>query len=564
MTNPAKSWLSPWLPGLACALAGGAVFHFFGNATRGYIDTASVFVWWARQWFDPAAETQHGPLVLLVAVWLFWRGLSGHEVGNPKSRVESRSRSEAQVSRGAKRAVLLAGAAMLSGLALHALGYAVQQTRLSIAASLLFAWGVLVLAGGRRWGRAAVFPLGFLLLAVPVNFLDELGFYLRLGVVEVVHDVARLLGVEVIRNGTQLFAPDGRYQYDVEAACSGVRSLVALLALALLVAYLNFRAWWLRAFVVALCLPYVFVGNVVRIGAIVAAGEWFGHAAGTRVHDNSGFVVFAVVLGLLLLSVVWLRRWDRPAVALSAADFPDKNDAPEQARPVRGVLACVALVAVGAGATAWATTRLDALPVRSTAGVRVEARGVDPIALPPFLGGVWGARDAEVTDVERKLLPPDTGYSRKHYVRLARPEEQVFFSIVLSGRDRTSIHRPELCLVGQGWTIAGREVRALALPGGETLHATLLKIEREAVRQDGERLRVSALLAYWFVGGDARAVVATHRGMLWRNARDRLRHGRADRWAYVVAQTLAQDGEEAAWARLEAVAGQAWVEVRGE
>jgi hypothetical protein len=48
-------------------------------------------------------------------------------------------------------------------------------------------------------------------------------------------------GIDVLRSGTQLFAPDGSYQYDVAAACSGVRSLMALTALSLLVGYLNFR-----------------------------------------------------------------------------------------------------------------------------------------------------------------------------------------------------------------------------------------------------------------------------------------------------------------------------------
>jgi hypothetical protein len=59
--------------------------------------------------------------------------------------------------------------AMLGGLAVHLLGYAVQQTRISILGFLLFTWGVLALAGGRRWGRAAAFPLAFMVFAVPVK-----------------------------------------------------------------------------------------------------------------------------------------------------------------------------------------------------------------------------------------------------------------------------------------------------------------------------------------------------------------------------------------------------------
>ena len=108
---------------------------------------------------------------------------------------------------------------------------------------LLFSWGCLALVGGRRWGRAAAFPLGFLTFALPVNVLDTAGFWLRMWVIEASHGIANTVGVAVIRSGTQLFSPDGLYQYDVAAACSGVRSLMALTALSLLVGYLNFRPW---------------------------------------------------------------------------------------------------------------------------------------------------------------------------------------------------------------------------------------------------------------------------------------------------------------------------------
>ena len=44
------------------------MFQFFGNATRGYIDTASVFRWWGYQWFDPASETEHGLLIVALSL----------------------------------------------------------------------------------------------------------------------------------------------------------------------------------------------------------------------------------------------------------------------------------------------------------------------------------------------------------------------------------------------------------------------------------------------------------------------------------------------------------------
>ncbi|MGC4072302.1 MAG: exosortase/archaeosortase family protein [Nibricoccus sp.] len=554
MSTPLKKSLSGWWPVVVCALVGFVVFQFFGNATRGYIDTASVFVWWGTQWFDPASELEHAPLVVIVAVWLFWRNVSRDGTNGAKSEWTTR------------RSSLQGGAAvgaMCGALALHLAGYAVQQTRVSVVALLIFVWGVLALVGGRKWARAAVFPSGFLLLAVPAGFLDALGvgFYLRLGVTESVYQIANAMWVEVIRNGTQLFAPDGRYQYDVAAACSGIRSLMAIVALALLVGYLNFRSVWARTLVVAASLPAVFLGNVVRVGLVVLVGEWRGHAAGERLHAWSGFVVFVVVLGLLLGLVVLMKRWGK------SEEGRVKGESSEEiGRSLPGWVASGVVVVVAGGVVAL-TTRLDRLPVRNSAGVKLEASGVNPVELPDFVEGRWGGRVEAVTAVEREMLPPDTGYSRKLYARLGRAQEQVFLSIVLSGRDRTSIHRPELCLVGQGWTIRGSEQRELRLAGSgveakERITVTLLRIEHEAVAADGKRTVVSAFFVYWFAGSDA--VVATHRGMLLRGAMDRLRHGRADRWAYVVAQTLSMDGEAAAWGRIEEVAGSVWREARAE
>lgn len=527
--------LSRWLPVLVCALAGAAVFQLFGNSTRGYIDTPSLFWWWGYQWVDPRSETQHGWLILGLSGWLFWRNLKITGRGNPESKPGNDKYAPAV-------------AAMLAALALHAAGYAVQQARISLAALLLFTWGVLRLAGGRRWGRAAAFPLAFMLFAVPVNFLDTAGFYLRLWVIEASTALAHAAGIGVIRNGTQLIAPDGRYHYDVAAACSGVRSLMALLALSLLVGYLNLRAWWLRGAVLVLSLPAVLAGNIVRIAAIIFAAQWFGEAAGEKVHTWFGFLIFVVVLVLVLVAVALLSRFDQEKI-----DLQRMVDAGPPTPFRAGWRVAIVIVAAAVGVAMFAR-RINALSPAEAVGLRLAADGVNPAELPAFLGTEWMGRSMDVTPIEREVLPPDTGFSRKLYVRWDDPNRRVFVSLVLSGRDRTSIHRPELCLVGQGWTILGSEPREL-VAGGRTWPVTLLHVETQAALPGGAARRVPALVAYWFVGGDSAA--ATTGGRMWREACDRLLHWRRNRWAYVLLQTGADDGDVAAFARLQTVLAQA-------
>ena len=160
---------------LACALAGAALFQFFGNAGRGYIDTASLFHWWGYQWLNPASETEHGWVILGLSGWLLWRQRRpvDHAAGFPVAAV----------------------VALAVALLLHAAGFAAQQARISIVALLVFTWGVIRLAGGPRWGRAAVFPLAFMGFAIPVGVLDEIGLPLRLWVTDAGEAIARVAGI---------------------------------------------------------------------------------------------------------------------------------------------------------------------------------------------------------------------------------------------------------------------------------------------------------------------------------------------------------------------------------
>jgi exosortase len=517
-----------WFAAGAAVLVATALFQFFGNGSLGYIPTRSLFYWWGFQWFNPGSEAEHGPVILAVSVWLFWRNL---RLGSGQ----------------ADRAVPgLALAVLGAALALHLLGYAVQQARISIAALLLFVWGAALAAGGVRWGRAAAFPLVFLLFAVPVNFLDSIGFYLRVWVTDFAYALSQAAGFDVIRNGTQLLSGDGTYQYDVAAACSGIRSLTALAGLSLLVGYLFFRSWPARFGIFLLCAPYAIAGNVVRIFAIIAAAEWFGSEAGMRVHDASGALVFLTVLGLLLATVA--------AAGGRLATVPKAGSAfartPGMSRSwAMGLAGGVVFLGLGA---AGIIRQADAWQVRADPGVFLAANGLDPVELPERLGWDWVGRAIPVSAIELEILPEGTGFSRKVYVSRYSPPQQVFLSIVLSGNDRTSIHRPELCLVGQGWSITGRFGHRFERPDGEgDFPASILRIRREFTSGDGGRVTVPALYAYWFVGGDR--VVATHSARMFRLAWDRLFRFRSDRWSYVVAQTDVMDGEEAALARLQEV-----------
>ena len=100
--------------------------------------------------------------------------------------------------------------------------------------------------------------------------------------------------------------------------------------------------------------------------------------------------------------------------------------------------------------------------------------------------------------------------------------------------------------------MTGRREHRFEFPGqpGAAIPATLLHVRREVPGARGPESG-RQLTAYWFVGGDA--VVASHWRLFWHDAWNRVAHARVDRWAYVLLQTDATDGEAAALARMEAV-----------
>jgi hypothetical protein len=100
--------------------------------------------------------------------------------------------------------------------------------------------------------------------------------------------------------------------------------------------------------------------------------------------------------------------------------------------------------------------------------------------------------------VEWSLLPDDTAVIKKLYEQPDRPP--LVASIVLSGADRTSIHRPQICLVGGGQEIVATHARSITLPDGRVVRVTVLDLLWRGQAKDGRTVSRERYFAYWFVG----------------------------------------------------------------
>jgi exosortase len=269
-----------------------ALFQFLGNSILGYIHTPSLFSWMYEAYNNntPAADDGHGDFVPFLVIVLFWW---------------KRNELLAQPLSVWWPGLLLLVLAMV----LHVMGYVLQQPRISIVALFTGIYGLTGLSWGREWLRRSFFPFFLFVFSIPLGDQAKfITFPLRLLVSQLVEIVSHwILGIGVIRVGTQLFDPSGSYGFDVEAPCSGIRSLVAIFLLATIYGFIAFRSTWNRVFLMALAFPFAVLGNLLRMLCIIIAAELGGQAAGNYVHEST--LISLVPYVPAIVGLLWIGRW---------------------------------------------------------------------------------------------------------------------------------------------------------------------------------------------------------------------------------------------------------------
>ena len=280
-----------------------ALFQFLGNSTLGYINTPSLLHWmYSAYASNPDAngsDDSHGKFIPLVVLGLFW--------WKRKALLDLKVRLWWP-------GLLIIGCALV----LHLLGYLAQQPRIAIVALFLGIDGLTGVAWGPDWLRESFFPFCLFAFCVPLGWSAvAITFPLRVLVCKItVLICGYLFQIDVIREGTTLLDPSHRYQYEVAAACSGIRSLFATFAIAIIYAMLSFRHWWKRGLLILSAVPLAVLGNVIRMLTIVLAAEIGGQHAGDNVHEGGPLGIYSLLpyvaaFGGLLLLGHWLR--EKPA-----------------------------------------------------------------------------------------------------------------------------------------------------------------------------------------------------------------------------------------------------------
>ena len=208
----------------------------------------------------------------------------------------------------------LAGAGV--SIALLLVGTLGAELFLTRASFLLFIASSIVFLFGWQHLRGVAFPFTILALSIPIPALlmTHVTLPLQFAASAAAEATLSVVHIPVLREGNVLVLPDATLQ--VAEACSGVRSMMSLLVLALVFARQMERRTLTRAAIVAAAVPVTIAVNALRVTATAVATEYYGISAAEGViHDTLGVVLF-IASAVLLVGCARLMAAMPPRLAL--------------------------------------------------------------------------------------------------------------------------------------------------------------------------------------------------------------------------------------------------------
>jgi exosortase len=180
------------------------------------------------------------------------------------------------------------------------LGILGAELFLSRSSFIVLLGGLVIFFLGWAQFRALIFPWAFLFLMVPLPTLvmNEITLPLQFLASNLAAGLLGVLGVPVLRDGNVIQLPT--MSLEVVEACSGIRSLVSLITLAVIYAYLLEKSRVIQVLLVLSAVPIAIAANGLRImGTGLTGIYWSPDKAEGFFHEFSGWVIF--ILSLVLL-----------------------------------------------------------------------------------------------------------------------------------------------------------------------------------------------------------------------------------------------------------------------
>jgi exosortase D (VPLPA-CTERM-specific) len=377
------------------------------------------------------------------------------------------------------------------------LGAELFTQRISLVVMLA---GIVIYFFGLQILKMLVAPFILLLLAIPIPqiIFNKIAFPLQIYASQMAVWGVRFFEVPSVRKGNVIeILPNGATQniaLEVVEACSGIRSLMTLVTLALILAYFtrskprfdanknfgflkNFDFW--RAIILMLsAIPIAVFTNAARVTGTGVLTYYHGkRAAEGTIHEASGWLVYAAALALLIAFNFVLEKFrvQNSEFTVESSEIPNtKSRIPNSIYPL------FAALIIGGIFINWFNQRGEA---------EVARRPLSEIA--SNLGDWRQKGDAIRFDALTETVLRTTDYTMREYSLPNGRLANLYVGYYASQRTGATYHSPQNCLPGAGWVMKQPQFIEIKTPSGKTFTANKFIVE------NGIHTEV---LIYWYQG----------------------------------------------------------------
>ena len=348
---------------------------------------------------------------------------------------------------------------------------------------LILLAGVIILFRGWKFFRAVLFPWAFLILMIPLPtlILQQVTFPLQLLASRLATGLLQLAGVPVLRQGNQIVL--AAMPLDVAEACSGIRSLLTLVTLAIIYGYLMETRKWVRVVLAVSAVPIAVAANSFRVfGTGLLVQYWDPDKAEGFFHTFEGWLIYIVALIMLfavhrVISFIWKSRAPAPRNAAHLGEQPASTIHIQAGFHRFGI---VAVLMLAEAFVLQAHSHSEVFPPRSSLS-----------SLPLQIDG-WTGTDDPLDKQTLDILGPGE-FLMRDYEHASQPQPEPWINLYIAyfptQKAGDTIHSPNHCLPGAGWVPTSREVVRLSRRDGSSFPVNRYVVAKTGARQ---------LVLYWF------------------------------------------------------------------
>jgi exosortase A len=238
-------------------------------------------------------DNSHGFLVVPIALYIIWG---------------KRKEIAASVNEGSRIGLAVAAISLV----IYIFSKAGEIATLASLSMIGFICGSVIFLFGCHTFNLCTFPIFLLLFMIPIpsQIVASVTIPLQLLVTKAAVLLASIAGIPVYREGNVIFHAKGTFE--VVQACSGLRSITALLMLGALTGYFTLRSISLRLILFASAIPIAILVNIIRVFVLVAVLQYLGiNLSHGTPHTILGITIFGLAIGLFLLVAKGLSICER-------------------------------------------------------------------------------------------------------------------------------------------------------------------------------------------------------------------------------------------------------------